>query len=234
MTDAPSNGGALRQITQHVAFRALVRSILINLLAPALLYRFASPHFAAGSLIPLAISSLPPVLALTWSLIKLRAVDFLGLFAVENVVCNVAALLLAHTEQGALIGRGLQNVPLALIFAGSLAFRRPLVFYMARQFATGNDPAAGPAFDAAAAAPAALRVYRTMTVVWALALLVKSAGSVLLALHFVARDYLVASPIWDLASDSALVSWTILYGRARLAPAAEQTPAPLAVKASAE
>ena len=235
MTNAPSNGGALAQITQHVAFRALVRSILINLLAPAVIYRLASPHFGAGSLIPLAISSLPPMLALAYSLIKLRAVDFLGLFAVENVVCNVSALLLAHTEMGALIGRALQNVPLALVFFGSLAFRRPLVFYMGRQFATGNDPAAGPAFDAAASTPAAMRTYRIMTWVWAFALLIKSAGSVYLATHFAAKDYLVFSPIWDLVSDSSLVSWTILYGRAKLigpgdsAPISGQTiPAPLA------
>jgi hypothetical protein len=235
MTDAPSSGGALRRITQHVAFRALVRSILINMLAPAILYRLASPHFSAGSLIPLAISSLPPILALAYSLIKLRAVDFLGLFAVENVACNVGALLLAHTEMGALIGRALQNVPLALVFFGSLMFGKPLVFYMARQFSTGNDPAAGPAFDAAADNPGAMRTYRIMTWVWAFALLIKSAGSVYLATHFAAKDYLVFSPIWDLVSDSSLVSWTILYGRAKLtgpgdnAPISGQTmPVPLA------
>jgi hypothetical protein len=235
MTDAASSKGALRQITQHVAFRALVRSILINLLAPAILYRVVSPHFPAASLTPLALSSLPPILALAWSLIKLRAVDFLGLFALENVACNIAALLLAHTEEGALVGRALQNVPLALIFLGSLAFRRPLVFYMARQFATGNEPDAGPAFDVAASQPSALGTYRFMTWVWAAGLLIKSAGSVILATHFAAKDYLVFSPLWDLISDSSLVSWSILYGRAKLVMSGEtRPPPPLAAKAPAE
>jgi hypothetical protein len=218
-----------RQVTRHVAFRALLRSVIINLAAPAILYRLASPHFAATSLIPLALSSLPPMLALAYSLIKLKAVDFLGLFALENVVVNVSALLLAHTEQGALVGRALQNVPLAMIFFGSLLFRRPLVLFMARQLATGNDPSAAPAFDAAARQPAALHAYRLMTWVWAFALLIKSAGSVYLAMTFAAKDFLIVSPLWDLASDSSLVAWSILYGRAKLGSLASQPAAPAAL-----
>ena len=216
MTANSSRSGGLRAIVQHVAFRALMRSVLINMVAPAVLYRLASPQFPTGSMAPLAISALPPILALAYSLLKLRAVDFLGLFAVENVIVNIASLLLAHTEKGALIGRSLQNIPLALIFLGSLAFQKPLVLYMARQFATGNDPASAGDFDRAARDPQNLKTYRWMTWIWAAGLTVKSAGSVYLALTFVTKDFLIASPLWDLFSDAALVGWSILYGRAKL------------------
>jgi hypothetical protein len=229
MTQASSPPGGWRGITQHVAFRALLRSILINMVAPSVLYRLAAPHYGTGSLIPLAISGLPPILSLAYSVIKLKAVDFLGLFAAEGVAVNIAALLLAHSEHGALIGRSLQNIPLALIFLGSLAFKRPLVFYMARQFATGNDPIAAQAFDRAADQPRDLNVYRVLTWVWTVALLVKCAGTVWLASVLLTKSYLVFSPLWDLVSDSALMSWSILYGRAKLAPerAAEASSAPL-------
>jgi hypothetical protein len=108
MKDFPGPG-RLQNITQHVAFRALFKSVLINMIAPALLYHLAEPHFAAKSLWPLAISGCPPIIWLVYGAIKFGAVDFLGLFAAENVADRIAALLLAHSEQGALIGRTLET-----------------------------------------------------------------------------------------------------------------------------
>ncbi len=210
-----------RNIAGHVAVRALLRSILINMAAPAILYRLTVPHFAAGSLAPLAISSIPPILWVAYGVIKLRAIDFLGLFAVENAAVSIAALLLAHTERGALIGRSMQNVVLAGIFLASLAFAKPLMFHMSRQLSTGNDPAKRESFDLAASLPNAMRAYRVLTWGWIVALLIKAAGSYFLAVHLQTRNFLLASPLWDLVSDSALVAWTILYGRAKLSSSSD-------------
>ena len=206
-----------RALTGHVAVRALLKSVLINLLAPTLLYRLAAPHFPANSLLPLAISGIPPILWLAFSVIKLRSIDFLGLFAAENVVVSMAALLLAHTERGALIGRSMQNVLLAGLFLASLATARPLMFHMARQLSTGNDPDKRRSFDLAATQPAALRAYRVLTLGWTVVLLIKAAMSYYLGANFSAKDFLILSPFWDLFSDSVLVTASILYGRKTLA-----------------
>ena len=216
-----------RTITGHVAVRALFKSVLINLLAPAVLYRLAAPQFPASGLWPLAISGVPPILWLAFSVIKLRAIDFLGLFAAENVVVSMAALLLAHTERGALIGRSMQNVFLAALFLGSLATARPLMFHMARQLTTGNDRAKRASFYLEATRPAALRAYRVLTLGWTAALLIKAAGSYWLGANFAAKDFLLFSPLWDLASDSVLVTASILYGRRLLEPTAPP-PTPIA------
>ena len=207
-----------RAVTGHVAVRALFKSVLINLAAPALLYRLAAPQFAAGSLLPLAISGIPPILWLAYSVLKLRAIDFLGLFAAENVVVSMSALVLAHTERGALIGRSMQNVILAAIFLASLATPRPLMFHMARQLTTGNDPAKRQSFDLTADQPDALRAYRILTLGWTAGLLIKAAGSYWLGANVAAKDFLLYSPLGDLLTDSVLVSASILYGRKALAP----------------
>ena len=213
-----------RAVTGHVAVRALFKSVLINLVAPAVLYRLAAPRFGAHSLLPLAISGIPPIAWLAFSVIRLRAIDVLGLFAAENVVVSMAALVLAHSERGALIGRSMQNVILAALFLGSLATARPLVFHMARQLSTGNDPTKRQSFDHDATQPRALQAYRVLTLGWAAALLIKAAGSYWLGATFAAKDFLVFSPLWDLASDSCLVTASILYARKAL-PA--PTPAPI-------
>jgi hypothetical protein len=223
MTSVPSANG-WRKVTAHVAVRALFKSVLINMVAPAALFRLSAPQFAATSLLPLAISGIPPILWLTYSVIKLRAIDFLGLFAAENVVVNMAALVLAHEERGALMGRAMQNVILAAIFLISLAFTKPLVFHMARQLATGNDPAKRDNFDSAAEQPSAMRAYRVLTCGWIAALLIKAAGSYYLGDHLSATDYLVVSPLWDLLSDSILITWSIIYGKAKLGSPSDRTP----------
>jgi hypothetical protein len=223
MTVAAQSSG-WRNVAGHVAVRALFRSILINMAAPAILYRLTAPHFAANSLLPLAISSIPPILWMAYGVIKLRAIDFLGLFAIENAAVSVTALLLAHTERGALIGRSMQNVVLAAIFLASLAFAKPLVFHMSRQLSTGNDPAKRESFDLAASSPKAMSAYRVMTWGWIAALLVKAAGSYFLATHVPTQNFLLISPLWDLVSDSLLVAWTIFYGRARLGSPSDEAP----------
>jgi hypothetical protein len=223
MTVATHSRG-LRAVTGHVAVRALFKSVLINMVAPAVLYRLAAPRFADHSLWPLAISGIAPILWLAYSVIRLRAIDFLGLFAAENVVVSMTALVLAHTERGALIGRSMQNVILAALFLGSLAMARPLMFHMARQLTPGNDPAKRASFDAEATRPGALHAYRILTLGWTVALLIKAGGSYWLGANFAAKDFLLFSPLWDLASDSVLVTASILYGREALATPAEITP----------
>jgi len=226
MTNPSSPAGGWRQVTEHVAFKALFKSVLINMAAPSLLYRLAAPHFDAHSLVPLAISGLPPIAWLAYTIIKLKAVDFLGLFAAENVAVSMAALVLSHSEQQALVGRSLQNVVLAAIFLGSLAIGKPLVLYMSRQLSTGNDPSRRTSFDATAMQPAAISAYRALTAGWILALLIKATGSYYLASYAATKDYLLFSPLWDLISDTVLVSWTIAYGRARLSRGASAALAP--------
>jgi len=231
MSNAAAKPGRLRAILQHVAFRALAKSALINMIAPAVIYRLMAPHYPPNTLTPLAVATLPPILALAYSLIRLRAVDFLGLFAVESAIVNISALLLAHGEREALIGRSLQNLPLAILFLGSLALSKPMVLFMARQLATGNDPGAAEGFDAQARQAEVLGVYRMLTWAWGLAFVVKSAGSLYLAISVSTQQYLALSPSWDLISDSALVSFSILYGRAKLASA---TASPAAAAATAQ
>ena len=162
----------------------------------------------------------PPILWLTYSLLKLGAIDFLGLFAIENVIVRMTALVLAHSERDALIGRAMENILLAALFAGSLCLAKPLMFYMSRQLSTGNDPAKRDEFEVAAAAPGALAVYRTLTIGWAGALLVKAAGGYLLAMHCTTSQYLIFSPLWDVFSDAVLLTGTVAYAKRHLgAPA---------------
>ncbi|ALP68541.1 VC0807 family protein [Paraburkholderia caribensis] len=211
-----SSSGSLERATRHVAVFSLVRSMFISMVAPSIIYHYAAPHFASSSLCPLGLSGLPPILALAHSVFRQKAVDFLGLIAAENVIVDMLALVLSHTEKGALAGRALENPILALIFALSILMGKPLVLSMSRQLSTGNDPHKRAAFDAVAMQPYAMRVYRFMTWVWIIAFLIKSIGNYTISQYFSTREFLIFNPIWSLATDVVLLTWTMLYGRAKL------------------
>ena len=224
--------GPVAHTTHHVAVKALIKSVLINMVAPTIVYRLAEPHFAAGSLAPLALSGLPPALVLAYTITRLRTIDILGLFAAENVVVELGAAMLAHGERQALLGRALENPILALFFVGSLFVGEPLALAMSRQFSTGNDAAKRASFDAVAKQPDALKVYRVITWVWAAGLIGKALGSMVWADIFSTKDYLIGNGLWSLVTDGMLVTWSLLYGRAKLVdrtvrlPTAQAVPSP--------
>lgn len=206
--------------THHgrLALQALGQSVLINMVAPGIVYHLVQRANPQAGLLALAASGLPPALWLGWTWWRKRAIDFLGLFSAENVVVAMVALMLAHGEREALIGRSMQNVILAALFLVTLRAGRPMLFHMTRQLTTGNDPARRAQFDADAATPRALATYRALTWGWIAALLIKACGAYVLGANLPTASYLIASPLWDLVSDSCLVTWSILYGRAHLAP----------------
>lgn len=202
----------------RLALIALGKSIVVNMVAPGVVYHLVQKHDPGAGLLALAASGLPPALWLGWTWWRKRAIDFLGLFSAENVVVAMVALLLAQSEREALIGRSMQNILLAALFLVTLYVGRPMLFHMTRQLTTGNDPAQRTQFDAEATTPRALAAYRALTKGWIAALLIKAGGAYLLGAHLSTASYLIASPLWDLVSDSCLVTWSILYGRAHLAP----------------
>jgi hypothetical protein len=205
-----------KHATRRAAMKAVGRSLFLNVVCSYLLYRIFSPRFPSGSLYPLALSGLPPLMGLVYGIIRQRAIDFIGFFAAEDIAVSMVSLVLAHSEISALVGRSLQNAVLGVIFLVSLLVDKPLVLSIARQFLTGNDPQARLRFDSVVTQPGARRVYRTLTSGWSVALFAKSTVSVMLAMTLRTQNYLIVSRIWDCVSDALLVWWSVNYGYRRL------------------
>ena len=198
------------------ALRGLARSVFINVVCTYFLYRLLEPHFRTGSLMPLGVSGLLPLFGLAYGVVRQRSIDIIGLFAAEDIAVSLIAISLAHTATSALVGRSLQNAVLGVLFLGSVLIKRPIMLYVARQFVTGNEAAGKSRFDQMAGQSDAKRVYRTMTLVWALTLIAKSAVSVVIALVCSTRQYLILSPVFAYGSDVLLIWWSFHYGYSRL------------------
>jgi hypothetical protein len=215
MKKLPSSNTA-HSANRATALRGLGRSVFINVVCTYFLYRLLEPHFPSGSLMPLAISGLLPLFSMVHGVMRERSIDIIGLFAAEDIAVSLIAISFAHTAASALVGRSLQNAALGVMFFGSVLIKRPIMLYVARQFVTGNEPSGKARFDQMAKQSDAKRVYRTMTLVWALTLLAKSVVSVAIALVCSTREYLILSPLFAYSSDVALIWWSFHYGYSKL------------------
>ena len=95
MQESPSLPSERYRARRADALRGLGKSVVINVLCPYLLYRILAPHFSAHSILPLGISGAIPLLNLAYSLFRQHALDVVALFAAEDMVVSLAAILLA-------------------------------------------------------------------------------------------------------------------------------------------
>jgi hypothetical protein len=212
----PSAPETAHSANRAAALRGLARSVFINVVCTYFLYRLLEPHFRSGSLMPLAVSGLLPLFGLAYGVVLQRSIDIIGLFAAVDIAVSLIAISLAHTATSALVGRSLQNAVMGALFLSSVLIKRPIMLYVARQFVTGNEPSGKSRFDQMAGRSDTKRVYRTMTLVWALTLIAKSVVSVAIALIFSTRWYLILSPLFTYSSDVLLIWWSFHYGYSKL------------------
>jgi len=175
-----------------------------------------NPRFSAGSLTPLALSSLFPIGTVIAGYWRRRLVDIIGIFALVEVAVALIATALANTPVSALLGRSLQNVVLCVVFLVSIATRRPILFYLTRQVIAGDNAAHRARFDLVAGGDEGQRVFRTQTLVWAMALLLKGTFSFALAVSVSPANYLLLTPTFNYGLDVALVWWSFRYGYQKL------------------
>ncbi len=217
------------------AFRNLAISLFFNAVCPYVLYRRLEPQFPVGSLMPLALCSLFPIGTVIAGYWRRRLVDIIGILALAEVAVALIATALSDTAVSALLGRSLQNVVLSALFLGSIAAGRPILFYLTRQVIAGKNAADRARFDTVAGGNEGKRVFRTQTLVWAMALLAKSAFSFALAVSVSPANYLLLTPVFNYGLDIALVWWSFRYGYKKLRhQVAEDHALSLSVQPAAE
>ena len=196
--------------------RSIGRSLLVNGLGPFFVYRFALKHFPSGSILPIVLATIVPVIGLAIGFVRQRAIDVIALVALAQVGTNLGIALLTHSTRAVIIGHSLHHAMLGLVFAASALTRRPLLLTLARQFIAGDDREREARFDASAARPGALSRYRWITLIWAAVLCLETL--VLLAASRVVSTtaFLVISPLATIAVFAGLIVGSLWQGRRRL------------------
>jgi intracellular septation protein A len=185
--------------------------ILVNFVLPYILYVEMEARLGAAH--ALMAASLPPVV---WSLIEFarkRRVDALSLMVIAGIVLSLLAFLGGGSVRFLQLRENLVTGLIGLVFLGSAAIGRPLIFQLARASMLRKSQLEAENFEQ-------LRVHRqfrrsmtVMTLVWGFGLVVQTAIACVLVFQMTIRNYLIASPFLGYGTMGALALWTFLYAK---------------------
>jgi intracellular septation protein A len=194
-----ANGG-------HVLVEALVNFIL-----PFAIYSYAEGSL--GDVRALLLSSAPPI---AWSLVEFarhRRVDALSVLVVAGIVLSLLAMIGGGGAKFLQLRENLVTGIIALVFLGSAAIGKPLIYQLARASMMRKSADEAQAFEALQVHAGFRRTMTVMTLVWGLGLLANVAVSIALVFALSIRTYLIVGPIVGYATMGALTLWTFLYAK---------------------
>jgi len=185
--------------------------ILVNFLAPLLIYDFAKPHW--GDVKALIASSGPPI---AWSLIEFarkRRVDALSLLVLAGIALSLLAFFGGGSAKFLQLREKLVTVTIGLVFLGSAAIGRPLIYQLARATIMRRTPHELADFEAMRENVHFRRVMMRMTLVWGFGLLIEAGVAAALVMTLSIHNYLIVAPIVGYGTMGGLSLWTWWYAR---------------------
>jgi len=201
----------------HARQRAVGVELAVNLGLPLFVFHLARPHL--GDAHALIASSAPP---LAWSLAELvrkRRLDALSLLALTGIVLSLLAFVGGGGIRVLQLREKLVTGLIGLVFLGSAALGRPLIYELARATLLRASPEKAARLVALRDAAPFRRGMGVMTLAWGLALVGECALSVTLALLLPIEHFLWLAPLVGYGSLGAMTLWTYAYARQRLGPA---------------
>jgi hypothetical protein len=185
--------------------------ILVNFLGPLLIFDLAKPHL--GEVKALMASSGPPI---AWSVIEFarkRRVDALSILVLAGIALSLLAFFGGGSAKFLQLREKLVTVTIGLVFLGSAAIGKPLIYQLARATIMRRSPHELADFEAMRDNTRFRRVMMTMTLVWGFGLLGEAAVSAGLVMILTIHDYLIAGPIVGYGTMGCLSLWTWWYAR---------------------
>ncbi len=199
-------------------YRSLIVSVALPLITVQVLLRTGTRPVTA-----LAIAAIFPFADAVIGLARKRTFDPIAILSLIAIVVGIGTSSITGNAGFAVAKDSLFTIVFGLIFLGSLAAPRPMIFQLGRQFATGGDPAAAAAWDARWEISGFRRTVRFITLVWGCALLLEAALRIVAAFTLPVTTSTIVSPVLQVITFATLILWTTRYAQAvqrRLARAA--------------
>jgi hypothetical protein len=185
--------------------------IVVNVALPYGVYSLLQPRY--GDVRALLASSAPPIL---WSLAEFarkRRVDAVSLFVLLGIALSLLAFLGGGSVKFLQLRENLVTGAIGLVFLGSAAIGRPIIYQLA---------VAGAARQSASAAAELVnlkdnvnfrRTMTFMTLVWGFGLLAATAVACVLVFTLSIKTYLLVSPFVGYGIMGLLALWTLWFSR---------------------
>ncbi len=210
---APARTSRLSAAWSYVRARGggFALEVLVNAVLPFIIYNLTDKRL--GDVGALIASSVPPI---AWSIVQFvrsRTVDALSLLVVMGIALSLLALWGGGGAKFLQLRENLVTGAIGLVFLGSVAIGRPLIYYLAR---AGMQPGAASEladFENLRDNAFFKRTMRVMTLVWGFGLVLRTALAAILVFTVSIPTYLAIHPVLGYATMGALAGWTLFYAR---------------------
>lgn len=191
--------------------REIWRTLLINALAPYVVYVLVHQH--ASSFAALVCSAIPPMLESVWSVFRRQRLDAMAALVLGGIVLGLALMVIGGGARLLLVRESLVTGVIGLVFLASLAFRRPMIFYLAREMATGDHPDHLAQWETRWSLGPFRWGLRLMTLAWGAGLVLEAVVRVAMAESMAIDHFLAVSPFVQYGITGALIVWTVGYSK---------------------
>ncbi len=207
--------------------REMVPDLLIDGALPAILYQILSRHGVAD--VPaLTAGAVFPAANIARKFVKTGGLDLIGAIVLIFLAIGVVSSLLSGNVMFVLIKESFITGLVGVMFLGSLLGKRPIIFYLARQFVAGQNPERLEWWNGLWQHERFRHTMRLMTAVWGLGYLIEALVRVLIALTLTPGMVVIVSPILAIGTTIGLIIWTRTYGRKVQERAAREAALPAA------
>jgi hypothetical protein len=204
----PPPAGGMRN-----SLRDIGRNLVISGVIPLIIYNLLKGR-GASDFTALAVAAIPPALDGLFGVLRRRRIDLIAALVLAGIAVSMVAVVIGGNPRVLLIRESFLTGALGVAcFASLLFFSRPLMFYFARYFETGDVPAKVAEFNAMWHHPYFRHVIRLITVVWGVAYTGEFLLRVVMASTLPIPIVVALSPVVFAAITVATILWTYAYAR---------------------
>jgi len=143
--------------------------------------------------------------------------EFIGIAVLATILTGIAIALFTNDVRFAVLKAAPAFGLFGLACLWSLRWRRPLMFFVGRQFSTGHDAAQAAAWNARLENAGFRRAMRRLTIVWGVTCLAEAIFGIATAFTLPPAMALVVEPVLGIGTVTGLLLWTTKYARSRSA-----------------
>jgi hypothetical protein len=183
--------------------------LLVNFLLPYVIY--VKAEGGLGQVHALLAASLPPI---AWSVIEFaqkRRVDAVSILVLAGIFLSLLAFFGGGSVRFLQLRENLVTGLIGLVFLGSAAIGRPLIYQLARAGKLRKSQAEAEEFEALRNKQHFRHGMTVMTLMWGFGLLVQTMVACLLVFSMSIPHYLLVSPIIGYGTMGGLALWTFWY-----------------------
>ncbi|HTK10045.1 MAG TPA: VC0807 family protein [Ktedonobacteraceae bacterium] len=191
----------------------ILLSLLLNIVVPIILYFLIKRYLTSSEVIALSVASLTPLVNIIFNVARGRSLDLLAIVTLLSTGTGLLAAVLGGNKEFVLISNGFFTGVLGLAcFVSLLLMKRPLMFYLRRQFLAGHDPVAIADFNATWQDAHARFENRLITMVWGCSLVGQFLLRVLLTLILPYSLAVILTQAIPVVAIFLTFLWTVAYG----------------------